>query len=56
MHFTVRMVRHWKQVVQRCGGSLIPVDIQNQAGLGFERPDLAVDDPVNCRGFGVDGL
>ena len=41
-------------LAQRGGGCLIPVDIQRQAGLGSEQPDLGV--PVHCRGVGLVGL
>ena len=43
-----------EQVAQRGGGCPTPGDTQGQAGWGAEQPDLAVGDPVHCRGVGLD--
>jgi len=45
-----------EQIAQRGGGWPIPGDIQYQAGLGSEQPDLAVGVPVHCSGIGLDNL
>jgi len=41
---------------QRGGGCPIPGDIQGQAGWSSEQPDVAVDVPVHCRGFGLGNI
>lgn len=48
-------MRHGKKIAQKGGGCPIPLDTQDQADGGSEQPDLAVDIPVDCRGFGPDG-
>lgn len=32
--FTIRVVRHWKKVDEKCGGSAVPKDVQSQTGQG----------------------
>ena len=39
--FMITVVRYWEQVAQRCGGHLVPGDVQGQAGPGSKQPDLA---------------
>ena len=45
-----------EQVAQRGGRCPIPGNIQDQAGQGFEQPDLVEDVPAHCRGVGRDDL
>jgi len=49
--FTMRVV---EQVAQRGGRSPIPGNAQGQVGQGAEQPDLVLDVPAHCRGFGLD--
>jgi len=54
--FTVRVVKQWNRLTRKVMDSLIPRDIQGQAGLGSECPDLAVGVPIYCKGVGLDDL
>ena len=44
------------QVAQGGGGCRVPGDNQGQAGWVSKQPDVAIDNPVHCRGVGLDDL
>ena len=54
--FTVKVVSHWKRVVQRGSGGPIPGNIPGQVGRGSEQPGLVENIPAHCRGVGLDDL
>lgn len=52
--FIIRVVKHWTQVVQRCGGGTTPGDIHSQTWCDPEQPDVISDIPVHCSQVGQD--
>jgi len=53
--FTIRVGMHWNRLPRR-GGCSIPGDTKGQDGQGSEKPHLAVDVPIHCRGVELDDL
>lgn len=49
----MRVLRHWKKITQQSCGYVIPGDIQNLVGLGFEQSNLVEDIPASHRGVGT---
>jgi len=47
----MRVVKHWKEVVQRGGRCPIPGDVQSQVRRGSERPGLVEGVPAHGRGL-----
>jgi len=55
--FPIRVVRHWNRLPgEVVDGPYLETNIQRQATLGPEQPDLALGVPVHCRGVGLDDL
>jgi len=54
--FTMRVVKHWKQVAQRSWGCPLPRSVQGQAGWSSEQPGLVEDVPAHGRGLELDDL
>ena len=49
---TVRLVRHWEQVIHRSCGCPKPGSVQDQIGWGPEHPGLVEDVPAHSQGIG----
>lgn len=51
----MNVVTHWNRLPR--GGEIPhPGNIQNQVGWNSEQPDPVEEDPIHCRGTGLDDL